>query len=437
MGDTPGSPTISPKFQRIAQQAERYPQMVFNNLYHLIDYELLKEAYRRTRKSGAPGVDKVTAKQYGEHLEDNLHDLHARLQTHRYIASPVERVWIDKEGGKKRPIGKPAFEDKIVQRACVMLLSPIYNHDFHDFSHGFREGHSQHQALHELVVQCRELNINWIVDADVSGFFDNLDHDYLRRFIAQRVSDGGIIRLIGKWLNAGVVDGETLIYPDKGTPQGGVISPLLSNIFLHYVLDDWFVRDVQPRMGGRCFLIRFADDFVMGFESEHDARRVMDVLPKRLGRFGLAIHPEKTKLIRFSRPPSRARSANWNGTFDFLGFTHFWAKSRKGYWIVKWKTMRKRLCRFLKTIWQWCRINRHKSLEEQHAVLSSKLRGYFQYYGVRHNFRALNIVLHEVRRTWKYWLSRRSHRGTKNWNVFIRFMDKQMPLPLPRIIHRI
>jgi group II intron reverse transcriptase/maturase len=318
-----------------------------------------------------------------------------------------------------------------------MLLSPIYDHDFHDFSHGFREGHSQHQALHELVVQCRELNINWIVDADVSGFFDNLDHDYLRRFIAQRVSDGGIIRLIGKWLNAGVVDGKSLTYPDKGTPQGGVISPLLSNIFLHYVLDDWFVRDVRPRMSGRCFLIRFADDFVMGFESEHDARRVMDVLPKRFGRFGLAIHPEKTKLIRFSRPPSKAGSANWNGTFDFLGFTHFWAKSRKGYWIIKWKTMRKRLCRFLKTIWQWCRMNRHKPLKEQHAALCSKLRGHFQYYGVRHNFRALSIVLHEVRRAWKFWLSKRSHRGTKNWNVFIRFMDKQIPLPLPKIIHRI
>ena len=243
--------------------------------------------------------------------------------------------------------------------------------------------------------------------------------------------------MIGKWLSAGVVDGKTLTYPDKGTPQGGVISPLLSNIFLHHVLDDWFVRDVQPRMSGRCFLIRFADDFVIGFELERDALRVMEVMPKRFGRFGLAIHPEKTKLIRFSRPPSRAKSAKWNGTFDFLGLTHFWAKSRKGYWIIKWKTMRNRLCRFLKTIWQWCRINRHKPLKEQHAVLCSKLRGHFQYYGVRHNFRALRIVLHEVRRTWKYWLSKRSHRGTKNWNVFIRFLDKQMPLPLPKIIHHI
>jgi len=437
MGDTPGSPTISTKLQRIAQQAECYPTMVFNNLYHLIDCEFLREAYRRTRKSGAPGVDKVTAKAYAVNLEENLRDLHARLRAHRYVASPVERVWIDKDGGKKRPIGKPVFEDKIVQRACVMLLSAIYNHDFYDFSHGFREGHSQHQALHELVVGCRELKINWVVDADVSGFFDNLDHGHLREFIAQRVNDGGINRLIGKWLNAGIVDGENLTYPDKGTPQGGVISPLLSNIFLHHVLDDWFVRDVQPRMSGRCFLIRFADDFVIGFEFERDAHRVMEVLPKRFGRFGLAIHPEKTKLVRFSKPSSYVKSVKWNGTFDFLGFTHFWAKSLKGYWVIKWKTMRKRLCRFIKSIWQWCRINRHKPLVEQHKALYAKLRGYYQYYGVRHNYKALRIVLHEVRRAWKYWLSRRSNSDRMNWKVFFRFMDNQMPLPRPRIIHQI
>ena len=220
MGDTLGSPTISTKLQRIAKQAECYPGMVFNNLYHLIDYDLLREAYRRTRKDGAPGLDKVTAKAYAQNLEENLRDLHEKLRSHRYVAPPVERVWIDKEGGKRRPIGKPAFEDKIVQRACIMLLSPIYNHDFHDFSHGFREGHSQHKALHELMEWCKRKGVNWIVDADVSGFFDNLDHDHLRKFIAQRVNDGGINRLIGKWLKAGVVDGDTLSHPDKGTPQG-------------------------------------------------------------------------------------------------------------------------------------------------------------------------------------------------------------------------
>lgn len=262
MGDTQGSPTVSTKLQRIAKQAEDCPDLVFNNLYHLLDYDFLMEAYRRTRKGSAPGVDKVTAQMYAENLAGNLRDLHDRLCNHRYKAPPVERVWIDKEGGKKRPIGKPAFEDKVVQRACVMLLSPIYDHDFYDFSHGFRAGHSQHQALEELSRKCWELNVNWIVDADVSGFFDNLDHSILREFIQKRLNDGGLKRLIGKWLNAGVVDKGMWTRSEQGTPQGGVISPLLANIFLHYVLDEWFVKDVQSRMQGRCFLIRYADDCV-------------------------------------------------------------------------------------------------------------------------------------------------------------------------------
>jgi len=237
----------------------------------------------------------VTARKYAENLEENLSDLHERLRSGRYIAPPVERAWID-EGNKKRGIGKPTFEDKIVQRAVVMLLGAIYEQDFHGFSHGFREGHSQHQALHELREQCVNMNVGWILDADVSGFFDNLDRGLLREFIKRRVNDGGVLRLIGKWLNAGVLEGEILTYAEKGTPQGGVVSPMLSNIFLHYVLDEWFVRDVQPRMKGRCFLLRFADDFIIGCELDEDARRIMEVLPKRFDRFGLAIHPEKTTL---------------------------------------------------------------------------------------------------------------------------------------------
>jgi group II intron reverse transcriptase/maturase len=437
MGDTPGSPTISTKLQRIAKQAECYPEMVFDNLYHLIDYDLLREAYRRTRKDGAPGLDKVTAKVYAKNLEGNLRDLRERLRSHRYVAPPVERVWIDKEGGKKRPIGKPAFEDKIVQRACVMLLSPIYDYDFHDFSHGFREGHSQHKALHDLMEWCKKKDINWIVDADVSGFFDNLDHGHLREFIAERVNDGGIKRLIGKWLNAGVVEGETLTYPDKGTPQGGVISPLLANIFLHYVLDDWFVKDVQPRMRGRCFMVRYADDFIIGFEHEWEARKVMDVLPKRFDRFGLAVHPEKTKLVQFRKPPAQMKKVVFNGTFDFLGFTHYWAKARGGYWVIKRKTMGKRARRFVKSVRQWCRDNRHLPLREQHRVLSVKLCGHYQYYGVRHNINALDKVLYEVRRSWRFWLSRRSHTGKVSWENFLKSIDVKLPLPRPKIIHKI
>ena len=225
MGDTPGSQTISTRLQRIAQQAASYPEMVFNNVHHLIDIDLLREAHRLTRKDAAPGVDKVTAKQYGVDLEAKLRDLHERLRGNRYVAPPGERVWIDKEGGKKRPISKACFEDKIVQRAVVMILQAIFEQDFHPFSHGFRQGHSQHQALQELREKCRRLNIRWILDADVSGYFDSIDRDFLREFVKRRVSDGGILRLIGKWLNAGVVEAGTLTRPDKGTPQGGVMTP--------------------------------------------------------------------------------------------------------------------------------------------------------------------------------------------------------------------
>ena len=225
MGETPGSPTGSMKLQSIATQAKRYPEMVFDNVFHLLDRAFLLEAYRLTRKNSAPGVDKVTAKQYAENLDDNLRDLHERLRDNRYVAPPVERVWLEKEGGKKRPIGKPCFEDKIVQRAVVMILEAIFDQDVQECSHGFRKGHSPHQALHALREPCRKLTINWIVDADVSGFFDTIDHGHLRACIKQRVNDGGILRLIGKWLKAGVLEAGTLTYPDKGTPQGGVATP--------------------------------------------------------------------------------------------------------------------------------------------------------------------------------------------------------------------
>ena len=222
MGETLGSPTVSMKLQKIAQQAQRSPAMVFNNVFHVIDWEFLLEAYRQTQKRSAPGMDHVTAQQYAEHLDANLQDLHERLRANRYVAPPVERMWIEKDEGKKRPIGKPCFEDKIVQRAVVRILEAIFEQDFHAFSHGVRKGHSPQQALHELREQCRTWHINWRVEADVSGFFDHLDWGHLRAFIQQRVKDGRILRLIGKWLHAGVLEAGALIHPDKGTPQGGV-----------------------------------------------------------------------------------------------------------------------------------------------------------------------------------------------------------------------
>lgn len=431
------SQTVSTKLQRIAEQAASYPEMVFTTLAHLIDEDLLREAHRLTRKDAAPGADRVTAKEYASNLDENLTGLHERLRTGRYVAPPVERVWVEKDANSDRPIGKPTFEDKIVQRAVVMLLEPIYEQDFYAFSHGFRKGHSQHQALHELWEKLMRMNIKWILDADVSGFFDNLEHSYLREIIKQRVNDGGIKGLIGKWLKAGVVEGGVLTYPGKGTPQGGVISPMVSNIFLHHVLDDWFVREVSPRMKGRCFLVRFADDFIIGFEMEEDVRRVMAVLPKRFGRFGLSIHPKKTKLIRFAKPGVGASMAKGNGTFDFLGFTHYWARSHRGNWIVKRKTRKKSAKRFLMSLWRWVRFNRHMPLKEQYKMISIKLRGHYQYYGISGNYRSLSAIHHRAKRFWRYWLSRRCHKGHINWNKYIASIDDKFPLPRPRIVHYI
>ena len=425
------------QLQRIAQQAKTYPGMVFNNVFHVIDQEFLREASHQTQKSSAPGRDQVTAQQYAEHLEANLQDLYERLRDQRYVAPPVERVWIEKDDGRQRPIGKPCFEDKIVQRAVVMILEAIFEQDFHPFSHGFRKGHSPHHALHELREQCRTLPISWIVDADVRGFFDTLDWGHLREFLQQRVTDGRILRLIGKWLHAGVLEAGVLMHPDKGTPQGGVVSPMLANVFLHHVLDEWFVKDVRPRMHGHCFLTRFADDFIIGCEREADARRIMDVLPKRFTRFRLTIHPEKTALIAFKRPASREQTAGGTGTFDFLGFTHYWAKARQGYWVIKRKTIGKRLRRFMKATWAWCREHRHEPLHEQHRTLGAKLRGYYQYYGIRGNFKMLEVVFEHTERAWHYWLSTRSHTGHMNWQKFEGFLRQQLPLPPPTILHNI
>jgi len=467
MGDTQRSQTISAEIQGIAEQtvcdaekvsddpangegppvligensfgklrmpAEKNPDMVFTSLVHRIDLSLLRDSFRLVRKSRSAGVDGVTAKQYAENLDENLYNLYQRLRRGQYAATPVKRIWLEKEDGGKRPIGIPALEDKIVQKATETILNVIYDVDFYDFSHGFRKGHSQHMAIHEIREKCLKLNINWIADADVSGFFDNINHKMLQDIISRRVNDGGIRRLIGKWLNAGVLENGNLSRSESGTPQGGVISPLLANIFLHNVLDDWFVKEVRPRMKGRCFIIRWADDFIIGPEAKSDAMRIMEVLPKRFERFGLSLNMRKTKLVKFGKPD---RAGKYKPeTFDFLGFTFYRAKSLRGYWVIKKKTARKRLMRFMKTLWDWCMRNRHKPLKEQHKALCEKLLGYFQYFGVRSNYRALETVRNHAVKAWRFWLSRRSHKGGLSWEKFEK-IKSDFPLPLPRIIHNI
>jgi group II intron reverse transcriptase/maturase len=430
------SQIVSTKLQQIAEQAKRDPERVFTSLMYLVDEEFLKEAYRETRKDAAPGLDGVTAQEYAENLDENLQKLSERMRAGQYRAPAVKRIWLEKENGKKRPIGIPEFEDKIVQRAVSMLLGAVYEQDFYDFSHGFRPGHNPHQALAEIWKQCMGMNIGWVLDADVSGFFDNLSHNQLQDILKQRVNDGGVLRYIGKWLNAGVVDGKSLSYPEKGTPQGGVVSPTLGNIFLHHVLDEWYVKEVRPRLKGRSFLCRFADDFLIGFELEADARRVMEVLPKRFARFELSIHPEKTRLVPFQKPSGPAVAGKGPGTFDFLGFTHYWGKSRKNTWVIKRKTAKKRLRRSMKNVWEWCHQNRHKPLREQYWMLCLKLKGHYQYYGITGNYATMRVLYKHAEKAWRYWLSHRSTKGGIPWEKF-GMLNLVYPLPGPKIVHSI
>jgi group II intron reverse transcriptase/maturase len=425
------STIVSTKQERIATLAKQSPQMAFTSLAYLMDIDWLKEAYQRTRKDGAVGVDGVTAEDYERDLEGNLQRLLDRVKSGTYHAPPVRRVHIPKGGSstETRPLGIPTLEDKVLQRAVVMLLEPIYERDFLNCSYGFRTGRSAHQALEFFRNQLMGCRGGWVLEVDIRKFFDNLDHGHLRMFLRLRVRDGVLLRLIDKWLKAGVMEDGSVSYPESGTPQGGVVSPLLSNVFLHYVLDLWFEQDVKPRLRQRAFLIRYADDFVIGFRDQRDAQRVLDVLPKRFGRYGLSIHPTKTKLVPF-RPPSEmtkgqsGSGASRPGTFNLLGFTHYWGRSLRGYWVIKLKTAADRFSRAVRSIDSWCRDNRHISLSEQQQKLNDKLRGHYAYYGVTGNSGALSRFLWEVQRRWRKWLYRRSRTRSMNWVRFRRLLQR-------------
>jgi RNA-directed DNA polymerase len=436
------SETVSTKQRRIAELAKQSPQMSFTSLAYFMDIDWLTEAYRKTRKDGAVGVDGVTAAEYERDLGGNLQRLLDRAKSGTYRAPPVRRVYIPKGTSKTevRPIGIPTLEDKILQRAVVMLLEPIYEHDFLDCSYGFRPRRSAHQALGSLREQMMASGGGWILEVDIRKFFDHLSHEHLREFLQHRVRDGVLKKLIHKWLKAGVMEDGSLSYPEAGSPQGGVISPTLSNIFLHYVLDVWFEEEVKPRLAGRAFLIRFADDFAIGFRHERDARRVMEVLAKRFAKYGLTIHPDKTRLICFQSPSQATRDAETNSgdvprTFDLLGFTHYWGKSRKGVWVVKRKTASSRFGRAVRSIAHWCRNNRHRPVSEQHIKLCQKLHGHYAYYGITGNYVALNRFHHEVHRRWHKWLNRRNRQRELLWSKFSTML-RRYPLPNPRIVHR-
>jgi group II intron reverse transcriptase/maturase len=407
--------------------------MVFTTLAHLMDEDFLTEAFHQLRKDAAAGIDEVTATEYGVNLGERIKELHRRMVLGEYRAQPARRVWIPKGDGGQRPLAILVLEDKIVQRAVAMILEALYEPHFCEFSCGFRRHFSAHTAIIELRQQCLKLGINWIIDADIRKFFDTISWEQLRTILQKRMNDGAILRLIGMWLHVGVMEGGQVVNQELGTPQGAPISPILANIFLHEVLDEWFQNEVRPRMKGNCFLVRYADDFVMGFSVKGEAERVFKVLPKRFERYGLSIHPEKSRMVQFSRP--YWKRGKGPGSFAFLGFTHYWAKTLKGGWTIKRKTQGKRLSRFMSGIAEWCKGHRHEPVAEQHRTLSSKLRGHYQYYGVRGNFKMLEVAYEHTRVMWQRWLRRRNSMNRMSWERFEDEVEQTLGLPQPQIMH--
>ncbi len=425
---------ICPQLRRVQEKARSNPNERGASLAHYLNVSALHRSFTRIKANSAPGVDGVTKHDYAMDLFGNLDALHERLKSGKYRASPVLRCWIDKPGGGQRPLGLPTVEDKIVQGAVVEILNCIYEGDFHGFSYGFRQDRNPHQALRALQTALQKGRVNWVLDADVSKFFDSIDHKELMSLLERRVIDRGLLRLIGKWLAAGFVEEDGRRVREKcGTPQGGVISPLLANVFLHYVLDD-FVHDWRvTKARGEVYIVRYADDFVIAFEREDDAMELSAALGERLSAHGLSLNKDKTRLIRFGH---RYRNGDGpgSGTFDFLGFTLFMGKARNGDSMVRPKTSRARFNRGLKAIKHWLKRHMHAPVEWQLAQLRSKLDGHYGYYGVRLNFKALSNFRERVFWMWHRSLCRRNRRPNKD-RVY-QHLIKRFVLPRPEIFHR-
>lgn len=428
--ELPPAQSVSTRQQHIAAMARKYAGRPLTTLSHHLDELWLREAYGRVRRDSAPGVDGQTVAGYGGQLAENLRGLLGRVHRGTYRAPPVKRVHIPKSPAETRPIGLPTVEDKVLARAVVMLLEPVYEQEFLDCSYGFRPGRSPHQALEALRTAVMTMDGGWVLDVDVRKFFDTIPPERLRAIVRRRIGDGVIDRLIGKWLKAGVWENGEVSYPEAGTPQGSVISPLLSNVFLHEVLDCWFEQEVKATLRGRAELIRFADDFVIVCARRDDAEALLGLVTERFAQHGLQVHPEKTRIVDFRHPWQSADPQ----TFDFLGFTHYWAKTLRGGFAVKRQTRAKKLRAALSQVWVWCKTNRHDSMANQHRELSAQVRGHYAYYGIRGNRRRLARFREGVRQAWHYWLRRRSRiRGdpVRLWKL----LDEYFPLPLPRIVH--
>lgn len=423
------SDDTSTKLMEVAERARREPNGQFFALAHLIDREALARAFNRLRPGAAAGVDGMTKASYGENLETNLEGLHTRMRTKTYRHQTIRRVHIEKGDGKTRPIGISTVEDKIVQGSICEVLEAIYEQDFLDCSYGFRPNRSAHDAIRDLNRILNRGSGNWVLEIDIKSFFDSLDRGWLRKMLQVRIRDGSMERLVGKCLKVGILDGEQFSWSEEGTAQGSSLSPLLGNVYLHYALDLWFEKAVKPRLKGGAHMVRYADDAVFTFERADEAAQFHGALRDRMAKFGLELHEDKTRLIDFRRPGQSGTPAE---TFDFLGFTHHWGKTRAGKWAVWQKTKRASRNRFLKRIYELCRDYRHYSVKAQHAALQRRVSGHFRYFGVNGNTRMLASIAWKVMNIWKKWLGRRSQKTRMTWDKFNRILVTY-PIPVAKV----
>lgn len=422
---------MSTSLEGIANKAHREKRHRFRDLSRMLTEEYLHECWGMLNKNAAAGIDRVTCREFVENLDEHIRELVEDLKHKRYRAQPIRRKCIPKSNGKLRPLGIPAIRDKLVQRAVSNILQAIWEADFYSNMYGYRPGRSAHDAVNELQCTLRNGRYEYVVEADITGFFDNLDHDWLVKMLEQRVDDRSFIRIIRKWLKVGVLEEDgRYIHPATGTPQGGIISPVLANIYMHYVLNEWFEKVVRKRCRGACTLSIYADDFVTAFEYEDDARWFFETLGERLGKFCLTLNKEKTNIIPFSRHRKEE-----SGTFEFLGFEFRWTTSQRGRDWLKRSTAKKRLVNSVRNVKKWCKKNRHMRIDEFFRRINAKLRGYYNYYGVIGNLDRMRTFHHYVVRTIFRWLNRRSQRRSYCWSAFEELLQ-QFPLVKPRITDR-
>lgn len=422
--------TVQTSLLGIAKKAKNEQRYRFRNLYRELNEEMLHDSWRLIRKDAAYGVDRVSAAEYEANLEENIRQLVERLKRKSYRAKLVRRHYIPKGEGQMRALGIPATEDKLLQLAVKRLLEAIYEEDFLRCSYGYRPRRGALEAVDQLTVKLQFGRYRYVVEADIKGFFDNISHEWMMRMLAERIDDQAILRLIKKWLKAGVLDTDgQVIRPEDGTPQGGIISPLLANVYLHYVLDLWFAKVFQRSCRGEAFLVRYADDFVCGLEKEEDAQRFYKELEERLKKFGLEVAAAKTRVIPFSRYRRGETS------FEFLSFEFRWGTDRKGQARLKRRTSRKKFCGSIKRAAEWCKKNRQLRMREQFKRLNQKLRGYYNYYGVNGNYASLNEFYHQLKRLHLKWLNRRSQRPSYTWDAYLA-LAQHFTLARPRIVGR-